>query len=159
MTTLKENMSKAVCLFLAEMLRTRKVKLDRCADIAAEIVNRLESIGSEKQFLDAVKELEFEFQELKTLKNDLLHYSYETFSEYWKKAMTYTSLTAQSIKLEKTNFMSRFLKYMIYLPIYTFFNIYVRHRGYVDSWQGFLFAKFSALHFPIAYIKSLKYEI
>ena len=65
-------MSKAVCLFLAEMLRTRKVKLDRCADIAAEIVNRLESIGSEKQFLDAVKELEFEFQELKTLKNDLL---------------------------------------------------------------------------------------
>ncbi|OGE91132.1 MAG: hypothetical protein A3G07_00665 [Candidatus Doudnabacteria bacterium RIFCSPLOWO2_12_FULL_47_12] len=72
MTTLKENMSKAVCLFLAEMLRTRKVKLDRCADIAAEIVNRLESIGSEKQFLDAVKELEFEFQELKTLKNDLL---------------------------------------------------------------------------------------
>jgi len=72
MTTLKENMSKAVCLFFAEMLRTRKVKLDRCADIAAEIVNRLESIGSEKQFLDAVKELEFEFQELKTLKNDLL---------------------------------------------------------------------------------------
>lgn len=89
------------------------------------------------------------------LKNDLLHYSYESFGEYWKKANTYTSLTAESIKVEKTNFVLKFVKYVIYLPIYTFFNIYLRHRGYVDSWQGLLFAKFSALHFVVAFIKSL----
>lgn len=89
------------------------------------------------------------------LKNDLLHYSYENLGEYWKKASTYTSLTAESIKKEKANFFVKFVKYMIYLPLYTFFNIYIRHKGYVDSWQGLLFAKFSALHFPIAYIKSL----
>lgn len=89
------------------------------------------------------------------LKNDLLHYSYESFAEYLKKANTYTTLTAKSIKDEKINFVLKFAKYMIYLPIITFFNIYLRHRGYVDSWQGLLFAKFSALHFPIAFLKSL----
>lgn len=90
------------------------------------------------------------------LKNDLLHFSYESFGEYWKKANTYTSLTALEIRQEKRNIFMKFLKYCFYLPIYTFFNIYVRHKGFVDSWQGFLFAKFSALHFPIAFIKSLK---
>lgn len=88
------------------------------------------------------------------LKNDLIHYSYESFGEYWKKANTYTFLTAENIKKEKTNFLVKIFKYMVYLPIYTFFNIYIRHRGYVDSWQGLLFAKFSALHFPIAFLKS-----
>jgi glycosyltransferase involved in cell wall biosynthesis len=89
------------------------------------------------------------------LKNDLLHYSYESMGEYWKKAMTYTKLTAESIKKEKTNIFVKFFKYCVSLPIYTFFNIYLRHRGYVDSWQGLLFAKFSALHFPIAFFRSL----
>ncbi len=89
------------------------------------------------------------------LKNDLLHYSYETWSEYWKKADIYTSLTAAEIKKEKSNPLTKFVKYCLYLPWYTFFNIYLRHKGYVDSWQGFLFAKFSAFHFPMAYLKSL----
>lgn len=89
------------------------------------------------------------------LKNDLLHYSYESIGEYFKKANTYTSLTAQNLKKEKTNFFIKFFKYIFYLPIYTFFNIYIRHKGYVDSWQGLLFAKFSALHFVVAFIKSL----
>lgn len=90
------------------------------------------------------------------LKNDLLHYSYENFGEYWKKADTYTSLTATEIQKEKTNTVVKFLKYMVWLPLYTFYNIYIRHRGYVDLWQGFLFALFSGIHFPVAYIKSIK---
>ncbi len=90
------------------------------------------------------------------LKNNLLHYSYESLGEYWKKANIYTLLTAENIKKERSGVFVKFLKYVFYLPIYTFFNIFVRHKGYVDSWQGLLFAKFSALHFPIAYIKSLR---
>lgn len=89
------------------------------------------------------------------LKNDLLHFSYESWGEYWHKADTYTSLTALEIRKEKLPTIFKFVKYFFYKPIYTFFNIYLRHKGFMDSWQGLLFAKFSALHFPIAFIKSL----
>lgn len=89
------------------------------------------------------------------LKNDLLHYSYESWNEYWKKAATYTSLTAENIKKEKTNPVIKFYKYMFWRPVYTFLNIYFRHKGFMDSWQGFLFALFSGIHFPIAYVKSI----
>lgn len=92
--------------------------------------------------------------EIGHLKNDLLHYSYETWGEYWQKAAIYTSLTAENIKKEKLNMVLKFLKYMVFLPWYTFFNIYFRHKGFEDFWQGLLFAKFSGLHFPIAFMKS-----
>lgn len=88
------------------------------------------------------------------LKNDLLHYSYENWGEYWKKANTYTTLTAEVIKKEKSPVVIKFVKYFFWLPFYTFINIYIRHKGIMDGWQGLLFAKFSGLHFPIAYIKT-----
>lgn len=88
------------------------------------------------------------------LRNDLLHYSYESFGEYWKKADTYTLLTAEIIKKENVNAVIKFFKYFFWMPVYTFFNIYFRHKGFMDSWQGFIFALFSGLHFTIAYVKS-----
>lgn len=90
------------------------------------------------------------------LKNDLLHYSYENWVEYWRKADTYTSLTAFDIRKENINIVIKFLKYFFWLPTYTFFNIYFRHKGFMDYEQGFIFAFFSGLHFPIAFVKSTK---
>lgn len=72
---LKEKLSKAVCLFLAEMLRTRSMSLERSAEIAAGIVEQLDEIQNEMHFLEVVREMEYEFQELKQLERDLVFYN------------------------------------------------------------------------------------
>jgi hydrogenase/urease accessory protein HupE len=48
------------------------------------------------------------------------------------------------------------LKHLLWLPIQTFFLIYLRHKGFVDGWQGLVFALFSGLHHPVAYLKYLR---
>ena len=89
-----------------------------------------------------------------TLNSDLLHYADPTFSRYLLRNDRYTSLLAQDFKDQgvKTNFIS-FINFFIFKPIYWFFLAYFRHRGYVDSFPGFVFAWYSSLRFPIAYIK------
>lgn len=89
----------------------------------------------------------------------LLHYSNPSFKDYLRKFETYTSFKALQLKEAKTTKnLSNFVSYMIFQPIRTFFLIYLRHKGFVDGWQGFVFAFFSALHHPVAYAKFLKGE-
>jgi hypothetical protein len=86
-----------------------------------------------------------------------LHYSNPTFSDYWRKFQTYTAFKAQQLKDEKLKVnLLTLIKYLIFKPLETFLLIYLRHKGFVDGWQGFVFAFFSALHHPIAYIKFMK---
>lgn len=68
---LQEELAKAVCLFLAEMLRTRNTSLERSAEIAAAVVEKLPTIESEAEFLEIVRTMEADFQELKVLEEDL----------------------------------------------------------------------------------------
>lgn len=84
----------------------------------------------------------------------LIHYSNPTFADYMRKFNTYTSFTAETLKQEKVRpSLSVVLTYLIKKPVITFFSLYLRHRGYVDGFPGFVFALMSALHFPVAYIK------
>lgn len=69
---MKEQFAKSVCLFLAEMLRTRKVTLHRGAEIARAMVLKLDEIETEEDFLRLTRELEYEFQELVALSHDLV---------------------------------------------------------------------------------------
>lgn len=88
------------------------------------------------------------------LKNPLIHNAYPDFSEYLKKANTYTSLTAFKMKEEKLMLsFGLFLQYFFLKPFHTFFTLYLRHQGILDGFPGFVWALFSALHFPMAYIK------
>ena len=91
------------------------------------------------------------------LENPLLHYSYRTIFEYWKKANIYTTLSAQELK--KKNIEISFLsciQYSLIKPTQTFFSLFIRHKGFMDGVYGFLFALFSSLHYPIAYRKFIK---
>lgn len=91
------------------------------------------------------------------LKSDLLHYPYANFAEYLIKADMYTDLTARLWKDQKLNLgLISALKYMVFMPIYIFFNIYIRHLGFLDLYPGLIWALFSALHFPQAYLKYMK---
>ena len=49
--------------------------------------------------------------------------------------------------------ISSLLNYIFNKPISWFIKAYLRHRGYVDGFPGFVFALFSSLRFPVAYIK------
>jgi len=73
------------------------------------------------------------------LKHDLLHYRDTSFEKYmagFNRYSTFISLQMQAS----------------HKPL-TFLKIYLRHRGYVDGYPGFVFALFSGLIHPVAYIK------
>ena len=88
------------------------------------------------------------------LKNHLLHYTAPTFSRYLTNADRYTSLTAQEMSKKKItiNLLS-IIYYLLSRPLQIFFSLYIRHKGFLDSWQGFVFAFFSGLHYPWAFVK------
>lgn len=90
-----------------------------------------------------------------TLTHALDHYSYESVDQYWKKSETYIRLTADEIASQKNILRPDVaFSYMVIKPAQTFFLLFLRHKGFVDGWYGFLFAWFSALHYPKAYRKA-----
>lgn len=88
------------------------------------------------------------------LENDLLHLRDKDFSQYLMRFNRYTDLLAIQLidKAIKKNLLYSF-NYIFVKPLVWFLKAYLRHRGYVDGFPGFIFALFSSLRFPIAYIK------
>ncbi len=66
-TSKKEEYAKAVCMFLGEMLRTRKINLKRSAEIAQKVVENINLIDDEEDFLKLIKELTIDFEEIHKL--------------------------------------------------------------------------------------------
>lgn len=95
------------------------------------------------------------------LKAALLHYPYKDFAFYIKKWNRYNIFAADLLKQElkgksissktKTFFMSLLIQ-----PVWWFLWVYGRHKGFMDSWQGFVFCLFSALRFPVSYVIYLR---
>lgn len=91
------------------------------------------------------------------LKNPLIHIADPTFSRYLMRFSRYTNLLAEELKEKKIGRNPiRGIKYLFILPVWWFLLTYIRHKGFMDSWQGFVFSFFSALRFPVAYKKYLK---
>lgn len=88
------------------------------------------------------------------LKHDLQHFADPSFSRYLTRWNRYTTLSAQEMVVGETKIAKpEFLQYFVIKPIFEFYQIYLRHRGYVDGFSGFVFALFSALRFCAIYIK------
>jgi len=86
----------------------------------------------------------------------LLHYPYKNFSAYRMKWMRYNHLLAAQLKeeLKGRSFATKIiyaLGYLIAKPGHWMVTSYGRHKGFMDGWQGFVFALFSALRFPVSY--------
>ncbi len=88
------------------------------------------------------------------LKSDYEHYGTPSFARYLLREDRYSSLTAKELKSKKVkiNLYNTFL-YLCVKPIFTFFNLYIRHRGFLDMFPGFVFSAYSGLHFAFAYMK------
>lgn len=87
------------------------------------------------------------------LKGHLFHYPYPNFSEYLRKSNRYTTLTAQEMldRGEKLGIVS-FLKAYFKLEK-TFWSLFLRHKGFLDGFPGFVFSAYSGLHHITAYVK------
>ena len=90
------------------------------------------------------------------LTQNLIHNGDPDLDKYLMRLNRYTTIEAENLELMgmKTNF-SGFINYMFIKPLYWFAMRFLRHRGYVDGWQGFLFALFSASHYPVIFLKLL----
>lgn len=91
------------------------------------------------------------------LKGNLLHYRDTDFKKYLAGLDRYTTIIAHQLQAEKVgkNLLS-LGNYFLLKPVWWFLKAYIRHKGFVDGWQGFVFALFSSLRFPISYLKYLK---
>ncbi|MCX6724682.1 MAG: glycosyltransferase family 2 protein [Candidatus Shapirobacteria bacterium] len=94
------------------------------------------------------------------LENDLIHWATPEFSRYLLRERRYSTLEALQMVEDKISFNPfNWLKYLIFRPVRTFFLLFIRHKGFVDSWQGFVFAFFSGLHHPWSFLKYLRMKI
>jgi len=94
------------------------------------------------------------------LENDLLHWATPSFSRYWMRERRYSSLEALQMLKNKVSINPlTVVKYFIFRPKKTFFLLYLRHKGFLDGWPGFVFAFFSGFHHALAFGKYLKMRI
>ncbi len=87
--------------------------------------------------------------------NPLIHKSDTNLNRYLIKFNRYTDLIASEIMTAKTPVIFMLPEYMLMKPLSWFFMTYLRHKGFMDSWQGIVFSLLSSLRFPVAYIKFL----
>lgn len=90
------------------------------------------------------------------LKSALLHYPYKDFAFYVSKWKRYNLFFANQIKqeMEGKSILYKFFAgfgYLVLRPAHWLFTTYIRHKGFYDSWQGFVFSLMSALRFPMSY--------
>ena len=91
------------------------------------------------------------------LKSPLLHYPYADFSEYLEHFHRYTDIFAQEYQEKQLEFSPiSVFNYMFIKPIHWFLISFIRHKGFMDGFSGFVFSFFSSLRFPVSYIKYWK---
>ena len=89
------------------------------------------------------------------LENPLIHMADQKFSRYLLRWNRYVNLTTDELRQKKLGLFAP-VDYLLIKPIWWFLLTYIRHKGFLDSWQGFIFSFFSALRFPVAYMRLVK---
>lgn len=94
------------------------------------------------------------------LNEPLDHLADPSFKRYLMRYGRYTDLIATEFK-EKHAGKNPLVagKYLLVMPTWWFLKTYIRHKGFMDSWQGFTFSFFSSLRYPVGYIKYLRRSV
>jgi glycosyltransferase involved in cell wall biosynthesis len=94
------------------------------------------------------------------LKNDLIHLATPEFSRYLLRERRYALLEGAQMMKKKTSLNPfNFVKYLFFRPLGTFFLIFIRSKGFIDGWQGFVFAFFSGVHHAWSFVNYLKMKL
>jgi glycosyltransferase involved in cell wall biosynthesis len=88
------------------------------------------------------------------LHSDLDHFATPNFSRYLLRENRYSSLQAKFYREAglKISFFNT-LNFLFLKPTITFLNLYIRHRGFLDGFPGFVFSLYSGLHHAFSYMK------
>jgi glycosyltransferase involved in cell wall biosynthesis len=89
------------------------------------------------------------------LQNPLYHIDSPTFKRYIERNNRYINLMADQLSQKNQNPFTP-VQYLLFSPIWWFILTFIRHKGFLDSWQGLVFSFFSSLRFPRAYLKYLE---
>lgn len=89
------------------------------------------------------------------LQSPIVHYADPDFGRYLKRWHRYTALDAGEIKRNGKNVF--FFDYFFVKPLLWFLSSYVRHKGFMDGWQGFVFSFFSSIRFWAIYFKAIRH--
>jgi glycosyltransferase involved in cell wall biosynthesis len=88
-------------------------------------------------------------------KEALLHFADPDFERYLTRWNRYTTFDAMLLSKEKNSLgLTDFISYFFIQPVWTFFMIYVRHKGFQDGFPGFVWALFSSIRFWAIYVKA-----
>jgi glycosyltransferase involved in cell wall biosynthesis len=94
------------------------------------------------------------------LKNPILHYADPSFSRYLMRFDRYTTFDAEELlkkypkeKLTKVKEVFLFIDYFLIKPLFWFLKTYIRHKGFLDGFAGFVFCLFSSIRFWVIFIK------
>lgn len=90
--------------------------------------------------------------EVGTTQEALIHMADPNFERYIMRWNRYTSFDAK--QLVESGERICFPCYFIGKPLYTFLNIYLRHKGFMDGFPGFVWSLFSSIRFWAIYIKA-----
>jgi glycosyltransferase involved in cell wall biosynthesis len=91
-----------------------------------------------------------------TLKNHILHYSYDGISDYLSKFNSYTSIAAEALyrKNRKATKYGIFIRFPV-----SFLKIYIIKGCIFDGYRGFLWSLFSSLYPVVKFAKLLEKQI
>lgn len=88
------------------------------------------------------------------LKSDLDHYATPDFGRYLSRENRYSSLAAVQLReagIKITIFNT--INYLFFKPAVTFLSLYIRYRGFLDGFPGFVFSLYSGFHHAFSYMK------
>lgn len=88
------------------------------------------------------------------LSSDLDHLATPRFERYLERENRYSDLEAtflfkSGLKISLLNT----LNYLFFKPFTTFLFLYIRHRGFLDGFPGFVFSLYSGFHHAFSYMK------
>jgi glycosyltransferase involved in cell wall biosynthesis len=86
--------------------------------------------------------------------SDLDHLATPRFERYLKRENSYSNLEAQHLYdrgVQITFFNT--LSYLFFKPLKTFLSLYLRYRGILDGFPGFVFSLYSGFHHAFSYMK------
>jgi len=88
------------------------------------------------------------------LSSDLDHLATPRFERYLERENRYSDLEAKLLYNKKIKItIINTLNYLFYKPTKTFLSLYIRHRGFLDGFPGFVFSLYSGFHHAFSYMK------
>lgn len=88
------------------------------------------------------------------LQSDLDHLATPRFERYLERENRYSDLEAKLLQgrgVKITVFNT--ILYLFLKPLQTFLSLYIRHRGFLDGFPGFVFSLYSGFHHAFSYMK------